>query len=471
MLKFLFFDNWGYETVEGFARELQRPAKDPRNPLLTPDRPWEFGNITLYGSVIKAPGRPYQLWYSVIEPRWFIHLAYAESEDGIHWLKPELDIFPFEGHRTNIVLSANVHGPAIIYDQADPRPDWAYKMLCGADPTSHVYAYHSADGIHWLRASEEPVIATNPDCPMALLRRPYWVARPYRDGRPGGVYAAHHRIPGGGRRIGRSESEDFIHWHGGRLVLEPGPGDPPQFQMYGMGAAPYGDYELGTLWDYTTDPQDTGRGKMCGCQETEFTYSRSGFAWHRPMPCQPFIPHGREGTWESGNLQAASAPLFLDDEIRYYYAASDVRHSHRWELNPGSFGIGMASTQPDRFIALVAGDDPGTITTRVFQIQTPEMRVNADIAAGGYVQIELLDADCRPIPGFERGSSTIRPRCPPLGGDALDHPLRWQGNPDPSPLLNRWIRWRLRATRARVYSVWMPDGDPLPRYDRFRSAF
>ncbi|MFH1086256.1 MAG: hypothetical protein V1772_10905 [Chloroflexota bacterium] len=196
-----------------------------------------------------------------------------------------------------------------------------------------------------------------------------------------------------------------------------------------------------------------------------FTYSRNGLAWHRPAPRQPFIPHGAAGTWEAGNLQAASAPLFLDDEIRYYYAASDVRHSRRWELLPGSYGIGLARVRPDRFLALKAGPVPVEIYTRVFQLQAPEIRINADVAAGGSIQIELLDAECRPIPGYELA------RCQLITGDALDHAVRWQDDPDPAPILNQYIRWRLRATRARLYAVWMPNGDAAPRYDRFHAAF
>ncbi len=403
--------------------------------------------------MVKAPGGPFQLWYTVIEPRWHMHLAYAESEDGIEWRKPELDLFRYEGRKTNIVFSENPHGAAILYDDADPRPDWKYKMVCGADPTSFVYAYHSADGIHWLPASPEPIIGNHPDSPMALLRR------------PDGTYAAHHRVPGGGRRIGRSESTDFVHWQGGRIVLEPGPGDPPQFQMYGMGAAVYGSYEIGTLWDYYTDLEDTGRGKSCGYQETELTYSRSGLAWHRPAPRQPFIAHGQLGTWESGNLQAASAPVFLDDEIRYYYAASNNRHFRRWELHEGSFGIGMAHIRPDRWLALYAGPVPAEMYTRSFQRQAPEMRVNAQVDPGGMIQVELLDAECRPVPGFEMAA------CLPITGDSLGHEVRWQGDPDPAPTLNQPLRWRLRATRARLYAVWMPNGDAAPRYDRFTSPF
>jgi len=453
VLKFLFLDNWGYEAVDGFTREPQQAAKDPRNPLLTVDRPWEHGNITLYGSVAKVAGRPFQLWYTVIEPNWHFHLAYAESEDGIHWTKPELDIYHFEGHRTNIVFTENPHGAAVIYDDADPRLDWKYKLVCGASPTSFVYAYHSEDGIHWLPATSEPIIGNHPDCPMALLRR------------PDGTYAAHHRVPGGGRRIGRSESSDFLQWRGGRIVLEPGPGDPPQFQMYGMGATAYGDYEIGTLWDYYTDLDDVSPGKMHGYQECEFTYSRNGLTWHRPASHQPMIPHGLPGAWDAGNLQAASAPIFLEDEIRYYYAASNVRHAPRWELTPGSYGIGMARLKPDRFLALKAGPVPAELYTRVFQLQAPEIRINADIAVDGRAQVELLDAECRPISGFELTN------CMPIAGDSLGHRVSWRGNPDPAAILNRHIRFRLQAIRAKLYAVWMPNGDTEPRYNCFQSAF
>jgi len=49
---------------------------------------------------------------------------------------------------------------------------------------------------------EEPIVANNPDCPMALLRR------------PDGTYAAHHRTKGGGRRIGgrrRAAVQELLH--------------------------------------------------------------------------------------------------------------------------------------------------------------------------------------------------------------------------------------------------------------------
>lgn len=451
MLKFLFFDNSGLELVQGFRRQLQRAKKRQANPLFVADKPWEHGNLQLYGSVLRAPGKPYQLWYSTISPDWHISMCYAESEDGIDWRKPALDVSDYGGGKTNIVFTSEPHGPAIIYDEWEIRPDWRYKMVCGAAPANNVYAFHSADGIHWLPARGDPIIGNNPDCPMALVRR------------PDGAYAAHHRVPGGGRRIGRSESLDFVEWRGGRVVLEPGPGDPPQFQMYGMGTAMYGDFEIGTLWAYHTDLDDTGPSKMNGYQEAEFTYSRNGIAWHRASQGEAFIPHGAPGEWDSGNLQCASAPVFLADEIRYYYAGSTVRHSPRWELVPARFGVGMAVMRPDGWVAMVAGDEAATIVTRQFTLRAPEVYVNADVSAGGAVRLEMLDAAAMPIAGY-----TIDD-CTPLNGDSTAHRVVWRGDSDVAAIVGRPVRWRLWATRAKVYSVWMPDGDMAPCYYRFRS--
>ena len=336
--------------------------------------------------------------------------------------------------------------------------DWKYKMVCGAGQVGHINAYHSADGIHWEAVRSEPVIPVGPDCPMSLLRR------------PDGIYAAHHRVDKGARsnpadrRIGRSESADFVDWHGGRVVLEPGPGDPPQFEMYGMGVAMYGDYEIGTLWAYHTDLEDTSTGKAVGNQEAELTYSRSGWAWHRAMQGQAFIPRGDIGSWDSGNLQCATAPVFLKDEIRYYFAGTDLRHARRWEeAGTGRFGVGTAALKPDRFIALAAGERTATAYTRCFTLSSPEVYVNAHVHKDGQIRLEVLDQVCRPIEGFEMRM------CLPIGGDSLSHAVRWEGQPDLSRIVDRPIRWRLNATRARVYSVWMPDGESGSCYHRFHS--
>jgi hypothetical protein len=450
-LKFLFLDNRGYEFVEGCRRELQQPRKCGANPLLKPDRPWEHGNITLYGSVVQRPGGPFQLWYSVVEPPWHMMLAYAESDDGLEWRKPELDVYRHEGRKTNIVFTDHPHGPAVIYDDRDPREGWKYKMLCGASPSKCICAYHSADGIRWKAVRGEPVIDNRPDCPMALLRR------------SDGVYEAYHRIAKLDRRVGRSESTDFVHWTGRSVVLEPGPGDPTQLEFYGMGVTPYGDLEMGALWVYRTDY--TGRGTRDGVYDPELSYSRNGVCWHRAAPGQVFLPRGEPTAWDSGNLQCTSSAVLLPKEIRYYYASSNLRHAYHWEvMTPGGrFGVGMASLEPDRFMALTAGDAPAMIHTVRFILNTPEIFLNADVLPEGEVRMELLDSEGTPIPGFELD------HCLPLRGNSVEHSVRWEGRGNLSELAGKPIRWRLRATNAKLYAVWIPGTKDKKPYYQFQT--
>ena len=108
MKKLLFLDYRGLALVRGFTRILEKPSKHPSNPVMRPEHPWEGVSLTLYGSVVKAPDRPYQLWYTMILPPWRFYVGYAESEDGLSWRKPLLDLFPLEWGKTNIVLD----GPA-----------------------------------------------------------------------------------------------------------------------------------------------------------------------------------------------------------------------------------------------------------------------------------------------------------------------------------------------------------------------
>ncbi len=466
MVRILFLDNREIKVIERLTRVLEPPRKRVEAPLLRPDQPWENGNLTLYGRALHRTDGLWQLWYTVIHSDWTFWLAYAESDDGIEWRKPLMDRFPLSWGKTNIVLGENVHGPAIILDERESRDEWRYKMLAGSGSGAYgafgpIYALHSPDGIDWRSAQRSPVIVTGPDCPMGLLRA------------PDGPYAAYHRFTGMGRRVFRSEAWDFLRWSGEpRLVLEPTAGDPPLTQFYGLGSAPYGPYELGTLWIYRVDPVEPDTS--VGVQETELAYARSGYAWHRAAQGIPFIPHGMPGQWDQGNLQCGSAPVFLDNEIRFYYAATDVRHARRWELLPQRAGLGMASCLPDRFVALEAGGEPGELCTLPFVLKGTEVRLNARTSSDGWVRAEMCDERGLPLAGREMRSSR------PFQGDDCAHVLRWDGDrAEPGaagtgstpaagpPALGRTVCIRLQARKARLYSVGVASPGERARCDRF----
>jgi hypothetical protein len=376
--------------------------------------------------------------------------AYAESDDGMRWRLPQLDVVELDGMQTNVVL-ASAHGAAVIYDDAEPREERRYKMLTGTRPSNCISAFWSADGIHWTPAQRGPVIGTNPDCPMGFFRA--------RDGR----YVVYHRVWGHGRRVFRSESWDFLHWSAEpRLVFEPDAGDPTNVQFYGLGSSPYGPYELGTLWIYRTDEGDPDIAKMGGIQWPELAYARSGYAWHRLAQGQSFIPNGAGEAWDRGNLQVASAPLYMEDEIRFYFAGTVNRHRRSWEHAPARLaeaGLGLATVQPDRFISLDAGDEVGELLTAAFPLRSAEVLVNAAVAEDGAVHVGLLTASAEEIPGFAPEDSA------PITGDSTRHAVTWRSGA--AAPVGQWVRLLIRARRAGLFSLAVAEAGETPLYHRF----
>ena len=450
MIKMLFLDYRDYEIVEGFRRELSPPIKFEGNPILVSDHPADGNRMSFYGSVIRRPEDGlWQMWYTASPPGGGLALAYAESQDGTTWNRPGLDIITMDGEKTHLVFDRSPHGATVIYDEQEPRPEWRYKLLAGADPSDRVSAFRSADGMHWRRAAENPVIGTHPDCPMSLQRA--------RDGR----YVVYVRPAFGDRRVGRRESWDFVHWSEAKTVIDQEPGDHAQTQFYGLGAIPYGAYEIGTLWIYRTVESDMGFNKMHGHLYPEIVYTRTGHAWHRAALGEAWIPLGQEGSWESGMIEPASAPVPLHDEIRFYYAATRTGHGVKeYTGHQPRCGIGFASIKPDRFVGVTAAPE-GLILTRPFWTATPEFHINADVLRTGEVRVAVEDIGGQPIRGFELA------QCVPLKGDSVRHRLAWRNDPDPTQIADREIRLRVRARGATIYALMAGAEQELAAYWEF----
>ena len=288
-----------------------------------------------------------------------------------------------------------------------------------------------------------------------------------------GRYVVYTRPEGGDRRVARVESWDFVHWSETRMVLEPGPMDPVQTQFYGLGSTPYGGFELGTLWAYRTAPEDMGYYKTIGGKQMpELAYCRSGgsfgwptlsgaggHAWHRAAIGEPLIPLGAEGSWECGSIQTASSLVLMEDEIRIYYSGSRTTHGQReWTSNEHRTGLGFASLKPDRFVSLTASGTEGQLLTRPMRAHDPRFFVNADVGNGSEMRVEITDVDGRPFDGFELAN------CRPITGDSVAHPVSWQGAPSPEPLADPWIRLRVTARNARLYSLFFGREEDMATY-------
>ena len=101
-------DDYLLEQVTGSARlVVQKPL--PREVALSADKPWE-GNTSAYYTVIQDEGK-IRLYYRGShfgeESKKETHrevTCYAESTDGLHFTKPELGLFEFEGSKANNIV-------------------------------------------------------------------------------------------------------------------------------------------------------------------------------------------------------------------------------------------------------------------------------------------------------------------------------------------------------------------------------
>lgn len=152
----------------GTERVFVPAARHSESPLIGEERPWE--KAIAWNSVYRNPetGR-YQLWYQGYagkgeHPK--THdcvVCYAESEDGIHFTKPNLGLHQFNGIAdTNIVLLGkggygDRYGCAVVVDPREPDPARRYKMayydwsLDGDREYAGLHLAFSPDGIRWTR--------------------------------------------------------------------------------------------------------------------------------------------------------------------------------------------------------------------------------------------------------------------------------------------------------------------------------
>ena len=243
----LFVDQALIERLDGRA-ELRLHHPTPREVAITFEKPWE-GNASGYPTVFQD-GDVYRMYYRghryIIDPPPLRQaqsevVCYAESRDGIHWLKPNLGLFDWPptmnntGTKENNILwrgGYETHNFAPFKD-TNPAcpPDQRYKAVGGTTASKGLLTFKSADGIHWSKLSDGPVVTKGA---FDSHNTVFWDPDRQR-------YAMYVRYFSEGefkglRSIGMSHSTDFKTWS--EPVGLTYPNSPPQ-QMYTNQIAPY----------------------------------------------------------------------------------------------------------------------------------------------------------------------------------------------------------------------------------------
>lgn len=457
----LFVDDQDILYRSGTRRVLHPLKRHPANPLLPGrDKPWEAD--LAWTSVYRNPAGRYQLWYQAFagdEARDRTRrctVCYTESADGIHFTKPNLGLFDYNGIKdTAIVLVGNGgtsdrYGVSVVVDERERDASRRYKMAYfdftkdqGVEYPGLNVAF-SPDGIHWTKHPEGPLSRAayggyGDPVPFAdETKRPWAIPLSMADALDAlydpvrEVFAIYGKMwidgPDGGMHwkhaMGRIESKDFIHWSRPQLVLTPDDQDPAWVEFH---TAPVFFY----CGVYFCPLQILDRGTHGGVVDIELATSRDGLNWQRPFRRPFWLARSEGGKFDSGSIFLCAQPVVLEDEIRFYYGAysQGATGSDDSKLTTG---IGLATLPRDRFAGVQPvsrSDQPtlkkplekiGQVTLKPLDLTGVKgLELNAD-AAGGEVRVEILDDEGRRLRGFSREDAIA------VTGDSLRHSLAWR---------------------------------------------
>ena len=107
---------------------------------------------------------------------------------------------------------------------------------------------------------------------------------------------------------------------------------------------------------------------------------------------------------------------------------------------------GKANRLVDGFVSIRAGEEEGTMTTRIIEFSGQRRLIANASAKGGYVIAEVLDRFGKPLAGYGRHD------CVPLEGDFLESEIDWKTGKSLTGLVGKPIRLRFIMKNADLYS-------------------
>ncbi|MEM7474562.1 MAG: neutral/alkaline non-lysosomal ceramidase N-terminal domain-containing protein [Planctomycetota bacterium] len=410
----LFVDDFLVDSTQGdVTKALMKP--EPREVVLVADQPWE-GNTSGYFTLFRD-GDLYRMIY-----RGWQHdknkkaahpevTCYAESRDGIHWKRPNLGFFEWDGSKENNIvwLGQGTHNfTAFRDDNPNADPAFQFKAFGGSGGqgglSRGLLPLGSADCKSWKLLKDKPVITHGAFDSQNLA---FWDTDRKE-------YRAYWRyFVDGVRAIRTATSKDFLKWENEADLT------------YGE-TTPTEDLYTNAIQKYFRAPHlfigfPTRFEPKSQQVEPVLMTSRDGVHFNRWS--DPVVPrtapqdrnHNRSNYMTWGMFQLPGKP----EEISVYAT------ENYYEETPGRLRRFVYRT--DGFVALRANQQ-GAMTTRPLKYNGGNLRLNYKTRDTGTLVVEVLDQSGKVVGVSKK-----------MSGDSIDELVQWE-----SPFSKQTTVLRLR---------------------------
>jgi hypothetical protein len=398
------------------------------------------------------------------QPNFTTRIAYAESTNGVDWVKPDLELFSRQAYQKlprNAVLYRDdapekaACSPQIVEVPQQDRRGYQYLMLyrakgSGAAWPNGIRLIGSPDGLRWDFKSDTLLSPIASDSHNTLVYDPHrqeyvmFLRAKHIYLAPGqkGDYETIEAGPAGERLntgqsrrgIARMTSKDlWAQWSAQpQQIIVPDELDAEAGynHIYGMPVHRWAGIYWGFLQSF----------RMNDYIHNQLAWSRDGVHFER-MPTRPkVIEYGPDGTWDDTMLSGCPQWIEAGDKWLIYYTGWDGPH----ETAQRTGGIGLATLRKEGFISQRGPRGGGVVCTRQLRWPGGALRVNAD-AHEGEMRVRVSDALRKPLQGFNYED------CAAFTGDSVSHAVRW-GDRSLDALKGQVIRLEFFLKSADLYT-------------------
>lgn len=386
-------------TTGDVERTLIEPS--PGKVVFVTDEPWE-GNTSGYFTFFQD-GDLYRMIYR----GWQHHpnkraahrevTCYAESRDGVNWVKPRLGLFEWEGSKDNniIWIGPGSHNFTAFRDDNPNAPRESRYKAVGRQGRAGLLAYESADCKTWRLIQKKSIITHGAFDSQNLA---FWDSDRKE-------YRAYWRYFGKGvRSIRTATSQDFVNWSN-EADLTYSAATPTE-HLYTNAIQKY--YRaphlfLGFPTRYESKSQQVEPILMLSRNGTHFT------RWNEPVVPRTAPKdrnHNRSNYMAWGMFPTPGKP----GEISVYAT------ENYYESTPGR--VRRFTYRVDGFVAVRGGVIGGTLTTKPLSLKGSDLQLNYVTKTGGSLVVAAVNKAGEVI-GRSKG----------LTGDTIDGKVEWDRRP------------------------------------------